>query len=154
MRIGPTLLLLASAALALTAGAAFAAIDGNKLAEDYLAQGFTFVEVKIGPTQTKVEAIKNGRQVEVVYDNATGAIVKQEEEAADSDDANRTGSQVRTVNRDFEDGDDDDDHGPDHDDDARHADQNANDPGRSGLLVTGQEMRGYYTPKRGGGIQD
>lgn len=112
-----TKLLTYTAALALSAGAAFAAIDGVKLADDYLAQGYTFVEVKIGPTQTKVEAIRDGRKVEVVYDNATGEIIKQENEAADSDDAGRTGKDVKTVRKDFEDGDDDDDHGPDHDDD-------------------------------------
>ncbi|MDZ4088827.1 MAG: PepSY domain-containing protein [Tabrizicola sp.] len=117
-----TKLLTYTAALALSAGAAFAAIDGVKLADDYLAQGYTFVEVKIGPTQTKVEAIRDGRKVEVVYDNATGEIIKQENEAADSDDAGRTGKDVKTVRKDFEDGDDDDDdddddHGSDHDDD-------------------------------------
>lgn len=120
-----TRLLTYTAAIALSAGAAFAAIDGNQLADDYLAKGFSFVEVKIGPTQTKVEAIKDGRKVEVVYDNATGKIIKQEEEADDGDDAGRTGKDVKTVKKDFEDGDDDDDdgdHGPDHDDDDDAAD--------------------------------
>lgn len=112
-----TKLLCYTAAIALTTGAAFAAIDGNQLADDYLAQGYTFVEVKVGPTQTKVEAIKDGRKLEVVYDNATGDIIKQETERADADDASRTGKDVRTVRRDFEDGDDDDDHDGDHDDD-------------------------------------
>ncbi len=115
-----TKLLCYTAAIALTTGAAFAAIDGNALADDYLAQGYTFVEVKVGPTQTKVEAIRDGQKLEVVYDNETGAIIKQETERADADDASRTGKQVRIVRRDFEDGDDhddDDDHGSDHDDD-------------------------------------
>ncbi len=92
-------LLTYTAAIALSAGAAFAAIDGNQLADAYLAKGFSFVEVKIGPTQTKVEAIKDGRKVEVVYDNATGKIIKQEDEADDGDDAGRTGKDVKTVKR-------------------------------------------------------
>jgi hypothetical protein len=98
-----------STALTLFAGAAFAAIDGTQLAADYLAEGYDFVEVKVGPTQTKVEAIRGATKVEVIYDNATLAILKQEREAADSDDVGRTGSQVRTVSRDFEDDDKDDD---------------------------------------------
>lgn len=125
-----TKLLTYTAALALSAGAAFAAIDGGKLADDYLAEGYSFVEVKIGPTQTKVEAIKDGRKVEVVYDNATGKIIKQENEAADSDDAGRTGKDIKTVKKDFEDGDDDnddDDHGDDDDDDDDSDDDHGSD---------------------------
>lgn len=125
-----TKLLTYTAALAMTAGAAFAAIDGVKLADDYLAAGYSFVEVKIGPTQTKVEAIRDGRKVEVVYDNATGTIIKQENEAADSDDADRTGKDVKTVRKDFEDDDDegdDDDHGSDHDDDDDDDDRDDDD---------------------------
>jgi hypothetical protein len=112
-----------TAAIMLTTGAAFAAIDGNALADAYLADGYTFVEVKVGPTQTKVEAIKDGIKVEVIYDNETQDVIKREEEAADAEDAGRTGKEVRVVKRDFEDdGDrkgrkDDDDEDDDDDDD-------------------------------------
>ena len=124
-----TKLLTYTAVIALTAGAAVAAIDGNQLADDYLAKGYTFVEVKVGPTQTKVEAIKGGVKVEVVYDNATGDIVKQESESAEDDDAGRTGKAVKVVDKDFEDDDDDDDddHGPDHDDDDDDKDDHDGD---------------------------
>lgn len=104
-----TKLLCYTAAIALSAGAAFAAIDGNQLADDYLAKGYDFVEVKVGPTQTKVEAIKDGIKVEVIYDNETLKIIKKESETADGDDASRTGKQVKAVDRDFEDDDQDDD---------------------------------------------
>ncbi|WP_170971924.1 PepSY domain-containing protein [Rhodobacter sp. SY28-1] len=104
-----TRLLCYAAAIALTSGAAFSAIDGNQLAEDYLAAGYDFVEVKVGPTQTKVEAIRDGIKVEVIYDNETLAILKKESEAADDDDADRTGKQVKTVDSDFDDEDDDQD---------------------------------------------
>jgi hypothetical protein len=70
-----TRLLCYTAAIALTSGAAFAAINGNQLAEEYLAKGYDFVEVKVGPTQTKVEVIKDGVKVEVVYDNETFKII-------------------------------------------------------------------------------
>ena len=118
-----------TAAVLLTTGAAFAAIDGNALADAYLAEGYSFVEVKVGLTQTKVEAIKDGIKVEVIYDNETQDIIKREREAADAGDADRKGKEVRTVDSDFEgddDGDrndddaeddDDDDHGDDNDDD-------------------------------------
>jgi hypothetical protein len=119
-----TRLMLYTAAVALSANMAFAAIDATALADAYLAEGYDFVEVKVGPTQTKVEAIKGTTKVEVIYDNETQAIIKQEQETADSDDVGRTGKEVKTVGEDFEDGDDDDDddgdssgHGSDHDDD-------------------------------------
>lgn len=125
-----TRLLGLATAVTLYAGAAFAAINGNQLADDYLAEGYDFVEVKVGLTQTKVEAIRGTTKVEVIYDNETFAIIKTERETADGDDVGRTGKQVRNIGRDFEDDDDgdrrggrgrdddDDDHGGrDHDDD-------------------------------------
>jgi hypothetical protein len=106
------------AALALTANAALAAIDGQALADAYLAEGYTYVEVKVGPAQTKVEAIRGTTAVEVIYDNETQAILKQETETADAGDVGRTGSEVRNVGRNFlRDGDDDEDHARGHDDD-------------------------------------
>jgi hypothetical protein len=113
-------LLCYSAAIMLTTSAAFAAIDGNALADAYLAEGYSFVEVKVGPTQTKVEAVKGTTKVEVIYDNETQEIIKREQEAADGDYLGREGKQVRNVNRDFEDDDEDDDgkgRGRDDDDD-------------------------------------
>lgn len=114
-----TRLLCYTAAIALTSGAAFAAIDGNQLADDYLASGYSFVEVKVGPTQTKVEAIKESTKVEVIYDNETLAVLKEESERVDDDEAGRTGKEVSLVGSDFEDDldDDDDDEDDDHDDD-------------------------------------
>jgi hypothetical protein len=131
-----TRLLSYTAAVMLTPGAAFAAIDGNALADAYLAEGYDFVEVKTGPTQTKVEAIKGATKVEVVYDNASQEILKREQEAADGDDIGRVGKQVRNVNRDFErDRDDDDrrrgrdgrDDDDDDDDDGRDDDDRDDD---------------------------
>ena len=76
--------------------------------------------MKVGPTQTKVEALKGSAKVEVVYDNETGSILKQEQEVAEGDDLGKTGAEITTVERDFEDGDDDgsdDDADDDQDDD-------------------------------------
>jgi hypothetical protein len=123
-----TKLMLFTAAAALSANMAFAAIDANALADSYLDEGYDYVEVKIGPTQTKVEAIKGNVKVEVIYDNETGDIIKQEQESADADDMGRTGKQVRTVRDDFEDRDDDDDEDED-DDDADEDDDDDDDHG-------------------------
>lgn len=133
-----TRLMLFAAATALSANMAHAAISGDDLAQAYLAQGYDHVEVKVGPTQTKVEAVKGSAKVEVVYDNETGSILKQEQEVAEGDDLGKTGAEITTVGRDFEDGDDDgsdddadddqdddddgDDHGGDDDHDDGHDD--------------------------------
>jgi hypothetical protein len=97
-----------TAAIALSAGAAFAAIDAKQLADAYLAEGYSYVEVKVGPTQTKLAAIKETRKVEVIYDNATGAILKQEFEDAGDDYIGRSGVEIEDEDKDFLDGDDDD----------------------------------------------
>lgn len=119
------------AAIMLTTGAAFAAIDGNALADSYLAEGYTFVEVKVGPTQTKVEAIKGSSKVEVIYDNETQAIINSEQERADADEVGRQGKQVRDVTRDFEGDDDSDRRGRGNDDDDDHDDDHGG-KGRGG----------------------
>jgi hypothetical protein len=120
-------LLCYSAALMLTTSAAFAAIDGNALADAYLAEGYTYVEVKVGPTQTKVEAIKGDIKVEVIYDNETQEIIKRDQERADAEDRTREGKDVRTVKSDFE-GDDDGDHkGRSDDDDDANDDDHGGD---------------------------
>lgn len=130
-----TRLLCYSAAIMLTTGAAFAAIDGNALADAYLAEGYSFVEVKVGPTQTKVEAIKGNIKVEVIYDNETQDIIKRERARADADELGREGKQVRDVNRDFESDDDgdrkgrDDDDEDDDDDDDKGGDRDGSDRG-------------------------
>lgn len=103
-----TRLLCYTAAAVLSASAAFAAIDGQSLADAYLADGYEYVAVTVGPMQTKVEAIKGNLKVEVVYDNETLQVIKREVETADATERGRTGKTVRTSARDFE---DDEDHG-------------------------------------------
>ena len=105
-----TTLMMFSAALALSAGMAFAgAVTGQGLADQYTADGYTYVEVKVGPTQIKVEAIKDGTITEVVYDAATGEIIDQESRAAGAGELGQTGVDISTVDHDFDDGADGDD---------------------------------------------
>jgi hypothetical protein len=88
------------AALFLSATGALA-LSTQDLIDRYAADGFTRIEVKSGPTQTKVEAIRGTEKVEVVYDNASGSVLKREVEALAPGTLPRTGIEVDTRNRDF-----------------------------------------------------
>jgi hypothetical protein len=101
---------------------------------------FGFVEAKRGPSQLKVEAIKGSTKYEVIYDAATGQILKQEIERASVAEQGRRGVQIDTRDDDFLraarfDGDDDDDdarrgRGRGSDDD--HDDRDKDRSGRGG----------------------
>jgi hypothetical protein len=110
-----------TATLLMTVSAAWATITPDTVIADFTAQGFTRVEVKTGPTQTKVEAIRGLDKVEVVYDTATGTILSRETETVDAGDDTAPGFEIRNRDRDFirvADGrpSDDDDFDDDHDD--------------------------------------
>ena len=119
-----TRLMMFTAAAALSGTMAFAAINPQTLADAYIAEGYSFVEVEVGPTQTKLEAVRGTRKVEVVYDNASGQPIKQEFENADREYIGRTGIEIENSRRDFLDDDDDDsdDRNEDADDDRRDDD--------------------------------
>ena len=104
-----------AAMFALPATVSFAAIDTNGLISRFQGDGYTTIEVTRGINETKVEAIRNNEKVEVVYDNATGAVLETEFGAPDADDDIRPGVTVRDRNRDFvrDDDDRDDDNGSD-----------------------------------------
>lgn len=126
--------------LALTAAIVLAtsAVSADPFADNVVAnlsaQGFTGIEVKTGPSQTKAEAVMGDRKIEVIWDRESGRILKQEWERADAEDR-RDGVEMRTENRDFvrvsdtgrvRDDDDDDRRnraarGDDDEDDDRHA---------------------------------
>ncbi len=128
-----TRLMMFTAAAALSANMAFAApVDPQALADAYLAEGYTYVEIKTGPTQTKLEAVKGDRKVEVIYDNATGDVIKQEFENADDDYIGRTGVEIDNSDDDFEDDENDDDENDDDendDDDDDEGDDGDDDEG-------------------------
>jgi hypothetical protein len=91
------------------------------------AEDYDSIEVKTGPTQFKVEAIRNGMKLEVVYDLLTGAILEQEIERADSDDDDRRGVSYDTEDNDFVGRSDDDDDNDDDDDDDDRGDNDDRD---------------------------
>ena len=115
-------LLMAGSALLFSATMAFgAAITADQLAAQFTADGYSYITIKTGLTQIKVEAVKDGTLFEVVYDIETGATIDTSTHAIGPIDTPDPGVIVRTVSRDFEDdhGDDDselgDDDGPGHD---------------------------------------
>ncbi|WP_085896507.1 PepSY domain-containing protein [Limimaricola soesokkakensis] len=89
----------ATAFVALGATPALASPKGEMLMQKYRAAEYTRVEIKEGPTQYKVEAVKNGRKVEVVYDRKL-RILKKEYEKADADD-DRPRYRIRSKPKDF-----------------------------------------------------
>ncbi len=109
-----------------TAQASGVALSGatEDVIDELRAQGYEFFEIKNGPTQVKVEAIRGNEKVELILDRETGEVLKREIEAA-GDDAGRSGMEIDSRSEDFL-GEDDDDHdnsGPgSHDDDDDDAD--------------------------------
>jgi hypothetical protein len=95
--------------------------------------GYEFIEIQAGINQVKVEAIRGTEKLEVIYDRASGSILKQENEVAEDDEVGRTGVKIRIRNRDFLDDDEmkgDDDEGDDkndEDDDENDEDDDEND---------------------------
>lgn len=73
-----------SLALAVLAGGAQAQITGAQVLATFQEKGFTQIEVKSLGSTIKVQAVKGGMQVEVIYDTATGKIVKQETHPAEA----------------------------------------------------------------------
>jgi hypothetical protein len=106
-----------TAALIFSATMATAAVNTDALVSDLMAQGYTRVEVKIGITQIKVEAIRGTEKLETIYDKETGAILKEEVELVGAFDNTAPGVQIGERNRDFipvrgaDDDDEDDDDG-------------------------------------------
>jgi hypothetical protein len=136
-----------ASAFSLAASFAYGAMTSDAVIADFTSQGFTSIEVKQGPTQIKVEGIRGAQKLEIIYDIATGAILKREFGPLEADDDLRPGISVRSRDRDFikldangNDDDDgqegDDDSGPshDHDDDGDHDgdDDGHNDDGDDG----------------------
>lgn len=90
-----------AAALSIIGGGAFALVTTDSVIQELSASGYTRIEVANGPTQMKVEAIRGTEKLEVVYDTATGNVLKSETDTVDADENTTPGVQVRTRDRDF-----------------------------------------------------
>ncbi len=130
-------LMLTTMAGIFAASMSMAAITTDAIISDFQAQGYTRVEVKVGPTQMKVEAIRGTKKVEVIYDIASGSELKREVGTVGAFDNTTPGVQVRDRGRDFvrgsDDSSDDDNSGDDNsDDDDSDEDDNSGSSGNSG----------------------
>ncbi len=121
---------LTAAALILAAGSATASPLTDSLVAAWQAQGYQRIEIETGPTQVKVEAIRGTQKAEVVYDAATGAILRQEFERVDGDDNTRPGVFYERDDDDFTR--DDDRWDDDRRDDDRWDDDRRDDDRRDG----------------------
>lgn len=109
-------------ALLVTTSAQIAsALTTDDVIAAFEADGFTRIEVKQGPTQIKVEAIRGTEKVETIYDAETGEVLKSEVETVGPNENVTPGISIRNRDKDFvdvgEDDDDDDDDEDDNDDD-------------------------------------
>lgn len=128
--------LLSTAAFIFAGHMAFAAISSDSVVTSLLADGYTRVEVKQGPMQIKVEAIRGTEKLEIVYDIETGAILKQEVETVRPGENTAPGVSIRDRDEDFVDGeddsnDDDEDDDNDNDDDTDDSDDDNDDDDNS-----------------------
>ncbi|MFN7224852.1 MAG: PepSY domain-containing protein [Paracoccaceae bacterium] len=77
------------------------ALTADDVVADLQAAGYTRVEVRVGPTQIKVEAIRGTEKLETVYDAATGAVLKTQVRTVEAGTQTAPGVTVRDRNRDF-----------------------------------------------------
>ena len=100
--------------------------------------GYEYIEIERGQTQLKAEGVRGNRELEVIYDLATGQIIKQESGRADAEYIGRSGVEIDVANRDFvgddrsgrgrdDDDDDNDDDDDDDDDDDRSSSRDDDD---------------------------
>ncbi|CAN1548817.1 hypothetical protein MCELHM10_02086 [Paracoccaceae bacterium] len=83
-----------TALVGLTVGLANADAITDSIVQNLQNQGYTNIDVLIGPTQVKVEAYQPSSKIEVIHDLATGALLKQETETLEVDDDEDFSSQV------------------------------------------------------------
>jgi uncharacterized membrane protein YgcG len=121
-------------ALMMTASTQIAmALTTDEVIATFQADGFTRIEVKQGPTQIKVEAIRGTEKVETIYDAETGAVLKSEVETVGPNENVTPGVSVRDRNSDFVDvGDDEDDDDENDDDEDEDEDESDDDEGDDG----------------------
>ncbi|MCR9150270.1 MAG: hypothetical protein NXH83_08855 [Rhodobacteraceae bacterium] len=98
----------------------------SQIVANLQGMGYEYIEIETGPNQVKAEAVRGTRKLELVFDRATGQIIKREEERAGAGYLGRTGVEFDTDDDDFLDDDerdDDDDRDDERDDDERDDDE-------------------------------
>lgn len=93
---------IATLALGLVFGGQMAfAVTTESVIADLQAEGYSRVEVKVGPTQMKVEAIRGTEKLEMVVQNETGQVLKSEAGQVRLGENTTPGVSVRERNGDF-----------------------------------------------------
>ncbi|WGH77776.1 PepSY domain-containing protein [Jannaschia ovalis] len=88
--------------IGLFAGApAWAQSFNDQIIADLESKGYEYIEIENGLTQTKVEALDGASRLEVIYDNTTGSILKQELGQADASELGLEGIEIGNASRDF-----------------------------------------------------
>lgn len=82
-------------------GSMVLALTPQDVIADLQAKGYTRIEVKVGPGQFKVEAIRGTEKLEVIYDSASGSVLKTEVEAVGPGENTRPGVSIRERNKNF-----------------------------------------------------
>ncbi|PFG63512.1 hypothetical protein AXZ77_2119 [Thioclava sp. ES.031] len=127
MKMKPTLAVFA--ALAVSAHMAQAEVSTQGIADNLQANGFTNIEIKVGPTQVKAEGYNpDGTKIEVIYDRTTGKIQKQETSRTRAGEDMTQGVSVREQSEDFMNA-GEDDHMDDQGDDHSGSDDHSMDDG-------------------------
>jgi hypothetical protein len=106
----------------------------DAVVKNFQDMGYQFVEIERGRSQLKAEGVRGNQELEVIYDLATGRIIRQETGRADDSYVGRSGVEISSRDRDFtgsgsgRSGDDfDDDNDDDDDDDDRSSGRDDND---------------------------
>ncbi|MCV2869706.1 PepSY domain-containing protein [Defluviimonas sp. WL0002] len=105
-----------SAAGVLASSTPALAITTEEVISGLQAQGYTNIEVKVGPSQIKAEASNGTDKLEVIFDKETGDVLKSEIYEGQGSDVD-SGIEIENEGQDFLDDDDDDDRSGDDDDD-------------------------------------
>jgi hypothetical protein len=95
------LLLTTTAFFGLLAGVASATPFTDQVITGLQAQGFDHIEIVQGVTQLKVEAIRGTSTVEIVYDLATGTVLKQETGTVEPGNDTTPGVEIASDDTDF-----------------------------------------------------
>lgn len=144
-----TKLFMTVSALVFSTTMAFAALSTDTVVADLQTQGYTRIEVKTGPTQTKIEAINGTEKLQVIYDNATGNELKREVGTVGLLENTTEGVFYDDRGRDFISG---DDNGDDSSDDS--SDDNGGDTSGNGNDDNGGDDNGGNSGGNSGGNGD
>lgn len=148
MKTVPLTAALVAAILALGAPALHAEVSPQSIADNLNAVGYSNVEITTGPTQVRAEGTNGTERIEVVYDRATGAILRQEQTRERSRTEVQAGVELHTSTQDFDTA-GSDDHGMGNDDSgsddhggAGNDDSGSDDHGGAGSDDSGSDDHG------------